>query len=138
MMRARHIGLAAGLAVVIGASLVGVRKDAWLAPPVPMGSDDLIEASALMAAPFWGGKPDAAVTLAVETEDPRWRVAAVFRSNDGGSVWIEFSAAGKPPQRLGVGDKLPSGHRIVEIGERDVCVAVGRKTLRLGVERAND
>ena len=37
---------------------------------------------------------------------------------------------------LRVGDALPSGHRIVAIGERDICVLIGRKSFRLGVERS--
>ncbi len=148
MMRARHLGLGAVLAVALGASLVpqpeatatlvGGRRDAWQPPPVPMHQDDLVLASALVDAPFWGAKATAVASNTAALEDKRWRVAAVFRSAEGGSAWIEFGAPGKPPQRLRVGDVLPTGHRIVEIGERDICVAVGKKTLRMGVERAHD
>jgi len=35
-----------------------------------------------------------------------------------------------------VGETLPSGHRVVSIGDRDVCVQIGRKAYRLGVERS--
>jgi len=78
--------------------------------------------------------PGGAAPAAVE-EDPRWRVAAVFGGELKRGALIVFEQASKQPQRLFAGDKLPSGHRIVRITEREVCIQVGTKTYRLGVER---
>ena len=78
----------------------------------------------------------AAAAQASESVDPRWRLAAVFARGTERGALVEFSAPGKPPQHLAVGDALPSGHRIVSIGERDLCVRIGSRTYRLGVERS--
>lgn len=87
------------------------------------------------SAGYWGA-PAAAPTLnATPIDDPRWRLAAVYRAGAERGALVEFVAPGKAAQRLRVGDALPSGHRIVAIGERDVCVAIGKQSFRLGVER---
>jgi len=62
----------------------------------------------------------------------------VFGRGREAGVLILHSAPDKPPERLRVGEALPSGHRIVSIGERDVCVRIDKKTYRLGVERRDE
>lgn len=85
---------------------------------------------------YWGAAIATPGTVAAPIEDPRWRLAAVYGAGKERGALVEFVAPGKAAQRLRVGDALPSGHRIAAIGERDICVLIGRKSFRLGVERS--
>jgi hypothetical protein len=113
--------------------VVKPRRDDWRLAPAPRRPDLTSVAVLVMSAPYWGGVEVAAAPTPVE--DPRWRVAAVYGAANDRSVLISFSALSKPPLRLRVGDALPSGHKIINIGERDLCIRIGNKTYRLGVER---
>lgn len=118
-------------------SVVKLRRDDWSLATLPRRFDQTAQAAAVFSAPFWGAVVATANGPAsIEPpEDKRWRLAAVYgKANESGAL-IMFEALGKPPQRLRVGDSLPSGHRIESIGERDVCVRIGKKTYRLGVEQ---
>jgi hypothetical protein len=89
------------------------------------------------SANFWGASAAAAAALAAApSADPRWRIAAVYGAGKDRATLIQFLAKDKQALHLRVGDSLPSGHRIVTIGDRDVCVQIGRKAYRLGVERS--
>ncbi len=146
-MRPLHLALGLVLALVLGAALVplppaeqaliGARRDDWRPPALPNRQDPAGKLAGILGAAYWGAAVQATEAPPTVPEDGRWRIAAVFRTAKDSGVLVEFGAAGKPPQRLSLGDALPSGHRIVEIGERDVCVLVGKKKLRLGVERWN-
>ena len=116
-------------------SLVKPRHDGWRLPPLPRRVDQTALAAGVNGAGFWGSvvaQDQAATTF----EDRRWRIAAVFGAGTDRSVLVQFAEPSKPPLRVRVGDTLPSGHRIVSVGDRDVCVQIGRKTYRLGVERS--
>jgi len=146
-MRPLHIVMGLVLAAALGAALVplppptqalvGARREDWSVPPLPSRQDGSARLAGILAAGYWGSAVQAAEAPPPPPEDTRWRIAAVFRAGSETGVLIEYGASGKPPQRLRLGDALPSGHRIVEVGERDVCVMVGKKKLRLGVERWN-
>ena len=115
-------------------ALVQARSDRWELAPLPRRSDQTGLAAAVAGAAFWG---DAGAPAAVTTppEDPRWRVAAVYGHGQQLGALIMFAAPNKPPLRLQVGDLLPSGHRISSIGEREICIQIGKQTRRLGVQR---
>ena len=119
-------------------SLVKPRQDAWRLPSLPRRVDQTSMAVLVSGANYWGASASAAAPAAnaAPIEDPRWRVAAVYGAGKDRGALVEYVAAGKQPLRLRIGDALPSGHRIVAIGERDVCVLIGRKSFRLGVERS--
>jgi hypothetical protein len=91
-------------------------------------------AARVMGATFWGGPEVAADNK--PPEDPRWRVSAIYGSGTNKKLRVEFRNPAKPALVLGVGDSLPSGHRITEIGDRDYCVQVGSRRYTLGVERS--
>lgn len=119
-------------------ALVMPRRDAWAVPRLPRRAVDNATVALAATAPFWGvaGPPAAAAgAVAAVPEDTSWRIAAVFGSTSRRGVLISFAAQGKPPQRLFAGDKLPSGHLITRVDEREVCVRIGSKNYRLGVER---
>lgn len=116
-------------------SLVQSRRDDWNLAALPRRFDQSSLAAVIFSAPYWGNSTANASVAAAPPQDPRWRIAAVFGKDKEGGVLVVFEAQDKPPQRLIVGDALPSGHRIESIGERDVCVRIGKKTHRLGVER---
>lgn len=118
-------------------ALVMPRRDAWVMPPLPRRTVENATVALVAAASFWGeaARSSSASATEPEPEDPRWRIAAVFGSASQRGVLISFSAQGKPLQRLFVGDALPGGYRITRIDEREVCVRLGRKNYRLGVER---
>lgn len=117
-------------------SLVQPRQDPWRLPTLPRRVDQTSMAVLVSGANYWGAAAAAPTANAAPIEDPRWRLAAVYGAGKARGALVEFAAAGKAAQRLSVGDALPSGHRIVAIGERDVCVLIGRKSFRLGVERS--
>ena len=117
-------------------SLVKPRQDAWRLPSLPRRVDQTSMAVLVSGANYWGASAAAPTANAAPIEDPRWRLAAVYGAGKARGALVEFAAAGKAAQRLSVGDALPSGHRIVAIGERNVCVLIGRKSFRLGVERS--
>jgi len=117
-------------------ALVRPRQDSWRLVQLPRRIDQTSTAALVAGAGYWGtaaALPGAATPAA---EDPRWRIAAVYGSGKDRGALVQFAAANKPPLRVHVGDTLPSGHRIVSISDREVCIQIGRKTYRLGVERS--
>jgi hypothetical protein len=123
-----------------GPVLVAPRRDAWALAALPRRA---VENSAIViaaTAPFWGAPTKAAAASAPPPPppppppEPRWRIAAVFGQAAKRGVLITFAADARPPQRLFVGDKLPGGYLVTNIEEREVCVLVGKKSYRLGVE----
>lgn len=115
--------------------LVKPRQDSWRLAPLPRRIDQTSTAALVSAAGYWGAQAAVAASASL-AEDPRWRIAAVYGAGNDRGALVQFMAPGKPPLRVHVGDALPSGHRIVSIGERDLCVQIGRKTYRLGVDRS--
>jgi hypothetical protein len=116
------------------AALVKVRNDRWELPALPRVFDQTTLAANVLGAPYWGAPLSAAVASAPPA-DPRWRLAGIFGQGQERGVLIEFIAEGRSPLRLRAGDALPSGHRIERIDEREVCVRIGARLYRLGVER---
>jgi hypothetical protein len=88
-----------------------------------------------MMAPFWGGAE--AVVAVQPPADARWRVAAIYGAEGKRTLRVEFRDPSKPAKALRVGDSLPSGHKIMEINERDYCVQVDGRRYTLGVERSD-
>lgn len=137
---------AAGAAALIGwfaaplpadaPALVKPRRDTWVMAPLPRIMDQTTLAAQVMGAPYWGAAPGGAAAAAATPVDPRWRLAAVFGVGRERGVLVEFLAPDKPPLRLKAGDTLPSGHRITRIDEGGICVQIGARSYRLGVERS--
>lgn len=118
-------------------ALVSPKRDVWMLPDLPRHAIDASSVVQAMAAPYWGAA-DAALTTGVSevpAVDERWRIAAVFGTGKLRGALVSFADERRPPLRLFVGDKLPSGHRITQIEEREVCVRLGQRDFRLGVER---
>jgi hypothetical protein len=124
-------------------ALVKARRDDWNLAALPRRFEQTALAGTVLSAGFWGTSAAeaaaaaavAAAVAAAPEPDRRWRVAAIYGRAQSAGVLITFVAPDRPPQRLVVGDALPSGHKIVSIGERELCVRIGKKTFRLGVER---
>lgn len=120
------------------AALVQSRRDAWSLPNLPQRQDQAGRAIGLAASPIF--EPEAtlvaaqAAAAAAKAEDKRWRVAGVVGRGSERKVLIMFVAAGKPPQRLAVGDKVPSGERITQIHDGEVLIRVGKKQVPLGAD----
>ncbi len=119
------------------APLVQARRDAWHLPVEPRRPGTVTATALLNDAALWGGASEPAAGRTQESVDPRWRVAAVYGRGVERTVLITFLAPGKPAVRLKTGEMLPSGHQIVEIGERDICIRIENKLYRLGVERSD-
>jgi hypothetical protein len=118
------------------AALVRPRQDSWRLAPLPRRIDQTSTAALVSGAGYWGGAAALPGAAAPAAEDPRWRIAAVYGVGKERGALVQFVAANKAALRLRVGDTLPSGHRIVSIGDRELCVQIGRKNYRLGVERS--
>lgn len=116
-----------------GKGLVNARRELWLLPEVPRKPDLAAQALALVSSPIFEAEAQVAAANA-PPEDLRWRVAGVFGRGNERSVLIVFLAPGKQPLNLRVGEKLPSGHKITKIEDSGVCVQLGSKSYRLGVE----
>jgi hypothetical protein len=115
------------------AGLVAARRNEWQLPDLPRKPDLTSQALAMVTSPIF--EPEAKTASAdVSAEDQRWRVAGIFRRGAERSVLISFMAPGKESQTLHVGQKLPTGHKITQIEENWICVQLGRKSYRLGVE----
>lgn len=117
---------------------VQARKERWKLPDLPQRPDHASRAMALAGSPIF--EPEkallaaAAADAAAKAEDKRWRVAGIFGRGQERKVLISFAAAGKPPQRLIVGDKVPSGERITQIHDGEVLIRVGNKQVPLGAD----
>jgi hypothetical protein len=145
MNSARNLSAACAVAALLGwwaaplpetqVALVKPRQDGWRLVDVPRRQDASSTAVLVAGAAFWG-RPLAEASTPVASADPRWRIAALYGVGRERAALIEFAAAGKAAQRLHVGDALPSGHRIVQITDREVCIRIGAKTYRLGVQRS--
>lgn len=120
------------------ASLVQPRKEAWRLPDLPQRPDQTGKAIGLAASPIF--EPEAALAAAAaadaaaKAEDRRWRVAGIFGRGQERKALISFAVAGKPPLRLAVGDKVPSGERITQIQDGEVLIRVGNKQVPLGAD----
>lgn len=118
--------------------LVQPRKESWILPDLPTRSDQAGRAIGLAASPIF--EPEAvlvaaaAAAAAAKAEDKRWRVAGIFGRGRERKVLISFATPGKPPLRLAVGDKVPSGDPITRITDGEVLVRVGTKQVPLGAD----
>lgn len=116
------------------APLVQAKRTDWNLPDAPRRSGlPPVALAALSAAPLWGA-PDAAVARSEPVRDARWRVAAIFGTPGDRRIRIEFRDPSVQAVVLRTGDALPSGHRLVEIGERHYCITIGARRYALGVE----
>ena len=121
------------------AALVQPRRDAWQVPTLPRRVDTTSLVSFAVAASFWGSTDDravAAAAAAAPTPSNRWRVAGVVGEGLQRRLLLVFSAEGQSPVQLSVGQTLPSGHRVVRIGDRDFCVQIGARAYRMEIERS--
>jgi hypothetical protein len=147
-MAARTVAAAMLVAALVGwwaappppepQALVQPRRDAWSLAAVPRQTDQATTAALVVGASYWGrSAAPPSGSAAPPAADPRWRIAAIYGVGADRGVLVQYADASKPAARLKVGDALPSGHRIVEINPREVCVRIGGKTFRLGVERSD-
>lgn len=114
------------------AALVQARRDVWALAALPVPSDRMSLALQLASSPIWGPEDKKAEEAPIE--DARWRLAGVYGAGKQGGALILFSDANKAPQRLKVGEKLPSGHPIEAVEGNQICIRIGKKLYRFGVE----
>lgn len=120
------------------APLAASRSDDWQTPTLPRRPDETPLALALVTSPIFEPEARSAnAAAAAAPVDERWRIAGLLGRGSERSVLVSFSAPGRAPEVLRLGDKLPSGHRIQCIEPTAVCVQVGQKTLRIGVQTSD-
>ena len=117
--------------------LVKPRGDSWQLAPLPRWSDQTSLAVTAMSAAYWGSQPNQAEAAAAAGPGPdaRWRISAVAGVGTDRWVLVQFLAPGKTALRLRAGEMLPSGHRITRIEDSGICVQIGSRNYKLGVER---
>jgi hypothetical protein len=149
MMRLGRRAGAAALLALFGGWILAPLPDAVVAPvqarqdasrPVesPRRPDLMSAAVEVGAAPFWGAAPEAKGTSAPDTPpppDPGWRLAGTFGRGAERRVIVTFRAEGRRDQLVGIGEALPSGHKIMSISDTEVCVRIGKQGYRLAIER---
>jgi len=117
-------------------ALVQARQDRWALDDLPVPTDRTTQALQVAASPIWG--PDTKQDKAIDNApaaDLRWRLAGVYGAGKIGGALVLFEDPAKAPQRLKVGEKLPSGHVIDSIDGNQVCIRIGKQLYRFGVER---
>jgi len=117
------------------AALVRAARDDWQVPALPRRPSLAATAVLVQSAEYWGAPEAASAAASAPPESQRWRIAGVFGQARNRGVLIQFDAPGKADQRLHVGDRLPSGEKIVSISPAEVCVQVGRRQVKLPIER---
>lgn len=111
-------------------------RDTWNLPPLQRWKASAGPLIMIADAALWGPRVKSeAAAVAAPPEDLRWRIAGVVKVGDSAKVLISFMDPNKPQQLLPVGATLPSGHRISRIEERQVCVAIGKRSYTLPIER---
>jgi len=114
-------------------AIVQARRDAWTLPDLPRKPDLAGQGLSIVNSPLFEREVQVSQAPAA-VDDARWRVAGIFGRGLERKVLISFASPNKAVVYLRVGEQLPSGHRIMKIENSEVCVQVGKKTLRLGVE----
>jgi len=118
-----------------GPGLVQAKRDAWALAPLPSRSDASTQAIQVATSPMWGVDTKVATDAATPFVNTRWRLAGVYGQGRVGGALVLFEDESKPPQRLKVGERLPSGHLIEAVDGNQVCIRIDRKLYRFGVER---
>jgi hypothetical protein len=119
------------------APLVQPRDEAWALESLPRRADRTVWAAKAVSASFWGVAAAPASEMLLPAEDLNWRVAAIFGVGSDRKLLVSFRNPSNPSRTVKVGEKLPSGHLVTRIGEREYCVRVGAGDYRLGVERSD-
>ncbi|MCX2865120.1 hypothetical protein OOZ63_25150 [Paucibacter sp. PLA-PC-4] len=114
-------------------ALINARTDRWELAALPTQSDASSLALRVATSNLWGPELKAAQEAPIENQ--RWRLAGVYGSGKVGGVLVLFEDERKAPQRLSVGEKLPSGHVIEAVDGNQVCIRIEKKLYRFGVER---
>lgn len=113
------------------------RPDDWQDPQLPRKPDLGGQALALAGSPLFEPEATTAALQAAAAAPPpdeRWRIAGLLGRGEARVVLVSFMDPARSQQTLKPGDRLPSGHRIERIEADAVCVQVGRKILRIGVQ----
>lgn len=122
----------------VGAPLTARPADRWTLAEIPRWQLPLSAPALIAGASMWGAAPPKAETVdAISGPDPRWRLAGVLGTGNDRRVLVSYMDPAKPPSLVRVGESLPSGHRIVRIDERQVCVVLGKRSVTLGLEPLN-
>ncbi len=109
-------------------------RERWELPALPEQRDLTPSALALGTSPLWGAAPAtaaaAAAAAAAPPEDTRWVVTGIYTTGGEARAVVRYLAR-RGELRLAVGDKVPSGEKIVEIGSDAIWVAErhGRRRL---------
>ena len=116
---------------------VQARRDDWRAVELPGLANLTTAAVEVATSPIWGINPKTAEKSipAAAPVDKRWRIAGLSGRRDDRRVIVAFNAPDKRPLYLRVGELMPSGHKIVSIDDKELCVQIGNKAYRLAVER---
>lgn len=118
------------------AKAMGLRRVSdWALAEMPRKPEQAgLALSLATSAMFEAEAPLAGQGAAVAPPDERWRIAGVLGRGHDAQVVVSFRDPSRPTQILRVGDTLPSGHRVQAVEPGTVCVQVGRKILRIGVQ----
>lgn len=107
---------------------------------LPAGTGKNIEADlkksadAVLSRNLWGVVAAAADPSALtDLTDPPWRFVGVLRN--GAERYVLIKIGNKPVANLKVGDALPGGSKILDIGEDRLCVLVNGKKRALEIYR---
>nr|WP_316640638.1 hypothetical protein [uncultured Roseateles sp.] len=117
-----------------GPGLVQAKREVWALVPLPIRADATTQAIQVATSPMWGVEAKPAATEA-PFANTRWRLAGVYGAGRVGGALVLFEDESKPPQRLKVGERLPSGHVIEAVDGNQVCIRIEKKLYRFGVER---
>lgn len=138
------LALAAAVLLALPAQLPSARalkqaEDHWAMPqPISVGADEAL--SVINQRRLWGsapGGPGAAGKPAAEEKPltpPDWRIVGVFVEGQQRGVLV--ATEGQPlPATLRIGDALPGGAKIVDIGNERICLLLNGRRVSLSTYR---
>lgn len=119
------------------ASLVRAQRNPWQLLELPRRPELTVEAGRVSSAAFWGA-PEPIAAAVAPPADTRWRVAAIFGAGKDRRLLVIFRDETRANAVVRVGEKLPDGNVVVEIGEKDYFASIDKRKVRFGVEKREE
>lgn len=110
-------------------------RDSWTLPQLPRWKLATGTLALVAEASYWERTAKIAQEAPPPAVDERWRLSGVVGVGADRKALVTFADPNRPQQLLKLGEALPGGYRITRIEERSVCVALGKRSYTLALER---
>jgi hypothetical protein len=110
------------------AASVAMVRESWRLPK-PRGEDLERAKQALETRSPWRTVQPAETLAALPPKDPDWRILGVMAR--GNEKYLSILVEGEPGREVKVGDLLPGGSKLLDIGTETICVLVNGQKRQL-------